>query len=426
MSYKHLGRLTVAGSIGASVLALAACGTGGSSNSASKSGAVTAGPGVDVKTKTITIGNIGAISGPAGPLGIPALAGAKAAIAQIDKSGGIDGWKLKLLFKDAGYAPQKQVQEYQAIQSQIAVLQSFGSPTTKAIQSALDSAKLVTAPLSWDSAWGKDPILAPVGTPYALDIANGLHYLVTVKHAGTKVGIIYQNDEYGADGLRGAQAAAKADGVQLVAAAPETLGDTTFTAQVQKMKAAGAQIVVITALPTAAGPIVGTAAALGYSPTYLLQGPSFVEQLITSTGAPGGKPTPIAAALAKSTYVMSFVSPWGSHVPGMKAMLSAQKKYAKGQIPSIYFAWAYAQTKVLAGILKKAIRSGDLSRQGIENARLHAGRISTGGLTPTVVYKPSLGPPSTGSIINQINPGVLGFLSPVASGIKSPVDGSIK
>jgi ABC-type branched-subunit amino acid transport system substrate-binding protein len=426
MSYKHLRRLTVAGSIGASVLALAACGTGGSSNSASKSGAVTAGPGVDVKTKTITIGNIGAISGPAGPLGIPALAGAKAAIAQINKSGGVDGWKLKLLFKDAGYAPQKQVQDYQAIQNQIAVLQSFGSPTTKAIQSSLDSAKLLTAPLSWDSVWGKDPILAPVGTPYALDIANGLHYLVTVKHAGTKVGIIYQNDEYGADGLRGAQAAAKADGIQLVATAPETLGDTTFTAQVQKMKAAGAQIVVITALPTATGPIVGTAAALGYSPTYLLQGPAWLEALITSTGAQGAKPTPIAGALAKSTYVMSFVAPWGAHVPGMKSMLAAQKKYAKGQIPSIYFSWAYAQTKVLAGILKKAIKSGDLSRQGIANARLHAGKISTGGLTPTVDYRPSLGPPSTGSIINQVNPGVLGFLAPVASGIKSPVDGSIK
>jgi hypothetical protein len=75
------------------------------------------------------------------------------------------------------------------------------------------------------------------------------------------------------------------------------------------MKAAGADIIVITALPSATGPIVGTAASLGYTPTYLLQGPSWLEALVTSTGAMGAKPTPIAPALAKSTYVMSFATP---------------------------------------------------------------------------------------------------------------------
>lgn len=423
MIQPNLRRLSVVGSI-VGALAIAACGTGGSSNtnSGGSNGSVKGGPGVDVKTKTISIGNIGAISGPAGPLGIPALAGAKAAIAQINAHGGIDGWKLKLVFKDAAYNPQNQVQAYNAINSKIAILQSFGSPTTQAIQQQLDQAKLVTLPLSWDSLWDKDPILAPVGTPYALDIANGLNYLINTKHLGNKVGYIYQDDAYGQDGLRGAQAAAKAHQIDLVASASEALGDTDFTSQVQKMKAAGADIVVVTALPSATGPIVGTAASLGYSPTYLLQGPAYLEALITATGAMGAKATPIAAALAKSTYVMSFTAPWGSHVPGEKSMLAAWKKYAKGTLPSIYFSWAYANTKVAAAILKKAIQDGDLSRAGIASARLHVGKINTGGLTPPVDYTPKLGPPSTGSIINTINPHVVGFLSPVATGVKSAAD----
>jgi len=416
--------------VAAAALALAACGTGGSSKSSSaaasaKSASITTGPGVDASTKTITIGNIGAITGPAAPLGSAALSGTKTAIAAINDAGGIDGWKLSLLFKDAGYVPQRHVQEYAAINQQIAVLESFGSPTTKAIQSQVDAAKLVTAPLSWDSAWSKDPILAPVGTPYALDIANGLHYLVTVKHLAPKVGIIYQNDEYGADGLRGAMAATKHDGIKLVAKAPENLGDTSFTAQVQKMKAAGADIVVITALPNATGPIVGTAASLGYTPTYLLQGPSWLEPLMTATGALHAKPTPIADALAKSTYVMSFATPWGNNVPGMPAMLSAWRHYAPTQLPSIYFTWAYAQTRVVAAILKKAIEDGDLSRAGIAKARLNVGAIDTGGLTPTVNYSPQPGPPSSSSIINQIDANVVGFLKPVASGITSPADSAV-
>jgi ABC-type branched-subunit amino acid transport system substrate-binding protein len=427
MIQPNLRRLGVVGSI-AGALALAACGTGGSnnSNSGGSNGTVKGGPGVNVAKKVITIGNIGAISGPAGPLGIPALAGAKAAVAQINAHGGIDGWKLKIAFKDASYTPEKQVQAYNAINSKIAMLQSFGSPTTQAIQKQLDQAKLVTLPLSWDSLWDTDPILAPVGTPYALDIANGLNYLINTKHLGNKVGYIYQDDAYGMDGLKGAQAAAKAHVINLVASASEALGDTDFTSQVQKMKAAGADIVVVTALPNATGPIVGTAASLGYAPTYLLQGPAYLEALITATGAMGAKPTPIAGALAKSTYVMSFATSWGAHVPGMKSMLAAWKKYSKGTLPSIYFTWAYAQTKVAAAILKKAIQGGDLSRSGIASARLHVGKINTGGLTPPVDYTPSLGPPSTGSIINTINPHVTGFLSPVATGVKSSVDSSLE
>jgi ABC-type branched-subunit amino acid transport system substrate-binding protein len=427
----HLRRLVAAASIGATALALAACGTGSSSSSSTSSstsstGGVKAGPGVDASTKTITIGNIGATTGPAGPLGIPALNGAKAAVDQINAAGGIDGWKLKILFKDAAYVPQNQVQAYNAINGQIAVLQSFGSPTTKAIQSQIDSAKLVTAPLSWDSAWSKDPNLAPVGTPYAIDIANGLHYLTTVKGLGKKTGIIYQNDEYGADGLRGAQAAAKAGYIDLVAQASEAVGDTDFTSQVEKMKSAGADIVVVTALPSAAGPIVGTAASLGYTPTYLFQGPSYVEQLITTNGTLGAKPTPIAGALAKSTYVMSFTTPWGNpKAPGTKKLIAAQKLYAPNQIPSIYFSWAYAQTEVLADILRKAVQSGDLTRQGILNARHAIPLIHTGGLTPPVNYTTVNAPPSTVSIINRINPTVQGFLTPVAASISSPIAQSL-
>jgi ABC-type branched-subunit amino acid transport system substrate-binding protein len=221
-------------------------------------------------------------------------------------------------------------------------------------------------------------------------------------------------------------AATKYDGIKLVAQAPENLGSTDFTAQVQKMKAAGADIVVITALPSATGPIVGTAASLGYTPTYLLQGPSWLEPLMTATGALHAKPTPIAGALAKSTYVMSFATAWGSNVPGMPAMLSAWKHYAPSQLPSIYFTWAYAQTQVVAGILKKAIEDGDLSRAGIAKARLNVGTIDTGGLTPTVNYTPALGPPSTSSIINQIDPNVVGFLKPLASGVTSPADSAVR
>jgi ABC-type branched-subunit amino acid transport system substrate-binding protein len=415
--YLHRSRAICAA--GALVLLAAACGTTSNSTSGTSttSGGIKVGPGVDAATKTITIGNIAALSGPAAALGVPALAGAQTAVKAINAAGGVSGWKLKLTVHDAGYVPQNAVTAFNGMESSVAMVQNFGSPTTQAILPAVKADNIVVQPLSWDSAWDNQPNLAPLGTPYAYDIANGLDYLVKVKHLGTKVGIIYQNDAYGQDGLRGFKVAVRADGLTDVGEAGFAVTDTNFTAEVQKMKAAGAQIVVLTALPSAAGPIVGTAATLGYNPTYLFQGPAWLEQLITKTGALGAPATPIAPALAKSTYVMSFATPWGNRsAPGMAAMLAAVKQFAPKQIPSVYFEWTWVQTHLAAAILAKAIANKDLTRQGILTARLNLGAFNTGGLAPALNYVSALGPPSTKSIINRIDPSVLGFLKPVASG----------
>ena len=158
--------------------------------------------------------------------------------------------------------------------------------------------------------------MAPVGTPYSIDVANALDYVTDGGAKKLKIGIIYQNDEYGADGLRGFEAAKEALGFTDAGRQSYKPGDTDFTAQVQKLKAAGAEAVVVTALPSATGPIVGTAATLGFTPQWILQGPSYIEQLITKDGTTGAKPTPVAAAL-KGAIVTSFSAPWGDEdAPG--------------------------------------------------------------------------------------------------------------
>ena len=424
MTHRHM---TVAALAAAGALTLSACGTGssndnsGSSGSSSGSGGgggqVAGGPGIDTTAKTIHITSITALSGPASALGIPALAGAKTALKAINAAGGVDGYKIKMSVKDTGYVPQNHVQAYKATVGDSAMIQSFGSPTTKAIQPLFDREGIVVQPLSWDSVWSKDPNLAPVGVPYATDVKNGLDYLSKEKKLGTKVGIVYQDDEYGADGLRGYKEAVKAGGLDDVAQAPFKVGDTDFTAQVQKLKSKGAQIVVVTALPSASAPIVGTAASLGYNPTYLFQGPAWLEQIFTKDGTKGGKPTPVAGALAKQTYVLAFAAPWGSDVPGMAQMLADQKQYAPKQIPSEYFTFGYAQGKIIGAILKKAVENGDLSRAGILKAKESLGSVDLGGLAPSPDYTSGGSPVSTKSIIARVDKGTTGFLKPVASGV---------
>jgi ABC-type branched-subunit amino acid transport system substrate-binding protein len=398
-------------------MALGACGTGSSKSSSSSSsskGAVQSGPGVDVATKTIRIGDIGALTGPAAPLGAEVAAGHEAFFKALNARGGIDGWKVKLVVKDSGYQPQQHVQLYDEMQNSVALLNSFGSPTTKAIQPQVDQQKLVTFPASFDSVWGADPAMAPVGAPYSVDVANVLDYYTHSGAKKPKIGIVYQNDEYGADGLRGFKAAKDALGFTDAGEQTFNVGDTSFTAQVQKLKAAGADAVVVTALPSATGPIVGTAATLGFHPQWILQGPAFLEQLITKDGNVGSPATPIAPAL-KGALVTSFAAPWGDkQAPGMAQLLSDHKRYSAKLPPSIYYTLAYAQGQVQAAILRKAIQNGNLTRDGILKAKQSLGTVDLGGIAPNVSYSPQPGPPTRKSLITRIDPSVAGFLRAVA------------
>jgi ABC-type branched-subunit amino acid transport system substrate-binding protein len=405
-------------------LTLGACGTGDAGDSAGSSGgngSIKTGPGVDAATKTIRVGDLNALSGPAAALGKPVAAGHKAFFEALNARGGIDGWKVQLAVEDTGYQPQQHVQAYNRVKGDIAVLNSFGSPTTKAIQPQFQREKLVTIPASFDSIWGTDPTVAPVGTPYSIDVANAIDYVTDSGAKKLKIGIIYQNDEYGADGLRGFEAAKDALGFTDAGRQSYKAGDTDFTAQVQKLKAAGAEAVVVTALPSATGPIVGTAATLGFAPRWILQGPSYVEQLITKDGTSGAKPTPVAGAL-KGAIVTSFSAPWGDDAaPGMKQLLADQKQFAPDQPPSIYFELAYSQGKVVEQILRKAIQSGDLTRQGIFEAKQNLGEVDLGGITPAVTYTASGGPPSRSTLITEIDPQVPGFLKVVEASHDSKV-----
>src|SRR5215471_12010721 len=97
----------------ATLLVLSGCATSGSNTS---SGGIQAGPGVDLKAKTITLGILSPYSGiVAAPVGIPLANGVKAFFSHINDQGGINGFKVKFLEEDTKYDPQTAVQLYNKI-----------------------------------------------------------------------------------------------------------------------------------------------------------------------------------------------------------------------------------------------------------------------------------------------------------------------
>jgi ABC-type branched-subunit amino acid transport system substrate-binding protein len=399
---------------GAVALGIAACGTGSSSSGGSAdSQGVKTGPGIDAKTKTISLGVLSPLSGQVAAIGKPLTAGQDTYFRALNAAGGIDGWKVRLVKRDSKYDPQTQVQQFNSIAGNVAfIAQSLGSPTTKAIQPLAAKEKMLVGAAAQDSALVTDPVMAVIGTPYAIDDANALDYIVRQKgDRNAKIGIIYQDDEYGQDGLRGYTEALKTYHFDSVARTTYKVTDTDLTAQVQKMRAAGARYVFFVGVPAAGAKVVGTATAQGYNPTWVFQGPAWSEYLMTSDGTPNGKPTPVARALASNVWVLGYTAQWGdTRAPGMAKFLADTKRFAPEQIPDYYYMYGYAMAQMEAAVLRKAIAAGDLTRQGILDAKLHLGRVDLGGLVPPIDYTPSLGPASRMTEIATVSATTPGFL----------------
>lgn len=390
----------------ASLLILAGC---ANSNSSASSGGIQAGPGVNLNTKTITLGILSPYSGSVNVIGIPLANGVKAFFDHVNATGGIDGFKVKFLEEDTKYDPQTEVQLYNQIHNQILmVADSLGTQTTVAINSLATADNMLVSAATLSSELVDDPNLILVGTPYRLQTENAFDYVVNtlhVQHPAT--GIIYQNDDYGADGLKGYTEAIPAYNLNNVAEAAYGVNDTDFTAEVSKMKAAGAKYVFLTTVPTATAGIIGTAAKLGYFPQWILQSPAFARALMA---------VPALVPLLSKCWLVGQGATWGdTGVPGMAQMLKDVAKYYPQQQPDGYFEFGYTESYITYAILKKALDNKNVTRAGLVTAFHALGQVNLGGLYPPAVYgsSPNQRVPTRDNVIYAIDPTAAAYVKPL-------------
>lgn len=327
-----------------------------------------AGPGVDVATKTIRLGVLNDESGPAATIGKPYAIG-KRIVAGVVNAGGSgllpEGWKVELVEKDHGYNPQKSVQSYNEIKDQVLmIVQSFGTPNTLPLRPMLARDTMIALPASLSSEMAKDKLTIPAAPSYEVEAMRAMDWVVAeVEKAGKgkdtiKAGIVYQKDDYGEDGLRGWKAAAAKHGVNVVSEQTVTPGQRDFAAIVTELKKAGVTHVLLTVLPSASGPLLGTAAQLQVKPVWLGQTPTWVDAFF--------KPEVIPSAVFENFYWVSGLTFWGEDVPGMPKFLAAYEKHGKQLAPPDYYMLvSYMQGVLALEIIKRAIEAGDVTREGL-------------------------------------------------------------
>ena len=382
------------------VMVLSACASS-SPSSNGNGNTLKAGPGVDMTKKTITLGIISPQSGPvAAPIGDPLALGVKVFFDHVNDNGGINGFKVKFLEEDSQYNAQVAVQKYNQIHNQILMIaDSLGTPPTEAINPLATADHMLVSAATLASSLARQKYIILVGTPYRLQVENAFDYVVnTLNIKNPATGIIYQNDEYGQDGLTGYNEAKTAYQLNDVAQASYAPTDKDFTAQVSLMKAKGAKYVFLSALPLSTATIVGTAAKLGYFPQFILQSPAWANGLLA---IPQLKP------LLTKLWVVGQGATWGdTSKPGMAQLIQDVQKYVPTQKPDGYFEFGYAESYITYAILKKAMANNDITRDGLFTAFNSLGTVDLRGLYPSVIYgsSPNQRVPTRDNVVFQIDP----------------------
>ena len=335
--------------------------------------------GVDMATKTVSVGALNDESGPAAVLGKPFALGKRILAKQINAGGsGIlpEGWKINLVEKDHGYNPGKSEAAYKEIKDKVLFFATtFGTPNTLPLRPFLKQDNIVAFPASLSSEMAGFQFTPPVGASYVSEAHRALDWAVE-KAGGTdklKIAIIYDQTDYGKDGHKGLMEAAKFHKVNVVSEQTIAPGQKDFTAVIAALKKAQATHILLTVLPSSTGPILGTAAKMKYMPTWMGNTPSWVDPFFAHPQLP--------ALVFSNYYWVSSMPFWGEKLPGMDKFLDAFGKYGKAMgRPDFYILVSYLQGLSAMEVLSKAIAANDLSRAGFLTALKSVKDWDAGGM----------------------------------------------
>ncbi len=335
--------------------------------------------GVDSATKTITIGALNDESGPAAVIGKPYAVGKRILVKAIN-AGETKilpaGWKVEMIERDHGYNPGRATQAYNEIKDKVMFIStSFGTPNTLPLQPKLAADKLMAYPASLSSKMAAHANTPPLGPSYELEAMRAMDWAVESAGGAEKVkaGIVYQQDDYGSDGLAGWEKAAKFHKVNIVSKQTIAPGQKDFAAVITGLKKAGATHILLTALPSATGPVLGTAAKMKYMPTWIGNTPAWIDRFFDPKVIPG-------AVFTNYHWVMGLPY-WGEKVPGMDGFLAAYDKYGKDMSsPDFYILVSYIQGLVQFEAVKRAQEKGDMSPEGYAAAVKSISLWNAGGM----------------------------------------------
>ncbi len=320
-------------------------------------------PGV---TKSIVkIGNTIPYSGPGSAYGVIGRADA-AYFKMINDQGGIGGRKIDFISVDDGYSPPRTVEETRKLVEADGVSFMFnglGTPTQTAVQKYLNRRKVPQLFVATGAdKWG-DPKHFPwtMGwqPSYRTEAAIYAKYLLQAK-PDAKVGILYQNDDFGKDYLIGFKEGLgdKAKSMIVKAVSYETT-DPTIDSQAVSLQSAGCNTVLTAAIPKFAAQMIRKMADMNYKPLHLMTNVSISVGSVIKPAGPQN-----AVGMISAAYLKDNTDPQWKNDAGMNEWRGFMAKYMPGaDLNDNNNVYGYGVTMTMVQVLKQC--GPDLSRANI-------------------------------------------------------------
>jgi branched-chain amino acid transport system substrate-binding protein len=325
-----------------------------------------------VTAKSILLEGTFPLSGPASGYA-PIASGMKAYFDYVNAKGGVNGRKIDFRFDDDGYNPANTVQlthKYVEQDHAFALVGGLGTEPQTAVRQYLNDNKVPqlfvsTGATTFDRDWSLYPWT--LGWQPDYEAEGAIYGKYVVKNFPTaKLGVLYQNDDYGNDYLRGLNAGLTLQHqAQIVATAAYDLGSGAPVAQVAKLKALGADTFVIFATPTPTIQAYVVATKLGWTPAHVITNSVSATDAFLTIATKSG--STITNGTLTVSYLLDPANPIYNKQPGMKAYRQIMAKYdPKGNANDGLNLYGVAKAWTTVQILQAAGKN--LTRAGLMKA----------------------------------------------------------
>ena len=337
----------------------------------------------------IKIGNIMPYSGPASAYGVIGRTEA-AYFRKINAEGGINGRKINFISYDDAYSPPKTVEQARKLVESDEVLLVFGplgTPSNTAIQRYMNTKKVPQLFVATGATKWNDPKTYPWTMGWQPNYQNEARiyarYILKEK-PNARIGVLYQNDDYGKDYLKGLK-----DGLgdkaasMIVAEDAYEVAEPTIDTHVVKMKSINADVFVDITTPKFAAQAIKKAGEIGWKPMH------FLNIVATSIGAvirPAGVEN--AQDIISVAYLMDPMDPQWSDHPGMKAFDEFLAKYfPEANRADNFVVTGYNTAQTLVQVLKQC--GDELTRENVMKQAANLKNFRTDNLLPGITINTS-------------------------------------
>ena len=302
-----------------------------------------------VSRNEIVIGTIQDLSGPIAGFGKQARNGMQLRVDELNEQGAIHGRKLRLLVEDSAYDPKKAVLAAQKLVNQdkiFAMLSHIGTAHTNAALPV----QLEKNVINWFPLTSSRDMFEPyhrLKFAFAASYFDQMRVAVPrlMKEKGAKKACtIYQDDDFGLDVMRGAEAGLKSMNMQFAEKTSFKRGATDFSSQVARMKAAGCDLVVMGTIIRETIGTIGESRKTGFNPTFLGSNAAYTDLIHRL----GGK------AMDGLYATMTVQNPYLDESNSQLRFWANKYKTKYGEDPTVFSVYGYTTMDTFIQVVQKA------------------------------------------------------------------------